>query len=68
VFCQISSPLFLKNFNEDDNFTFLFFLGSKSKVASNASNQPLTLPVNAEPGVSFFFFKRKILEKSQGHF
>jgi hypothetical protein len=40
---------------------FLFPLGSKSKVASNASNQPSTLPVKTEPGVSLLSFARFLL-------
>jgi hypothetical protein len=35
---------------------YIPFLGSKSKVASNTSNQPPALKVKAEPGVSFSFF------------
>jgi hypothetical protein len=38
------------------NNLYISFLGSKSKVASNTSNQPPALKVKAEPGVSFSLF------------
>jgi hypothetical protein len=40
---------------------YFFSSGSKSKVASNASNQPPVLKVKPEPGVSLLSFRTLLL-------